>query len=290
MKSIDAVLEAAVAGRRLPGVVAAAATRQGVVHEAAFGSADAAGAVRLQADSIFRIASMTKAVTSVAAMQLVERGAIGLDDDAAKHLPELGKLRVLAGYDPASGEPVLRSPVSPISVRQLLTHTSGFAYEMWNAELAAYREKVNLPSILEGGDGFMGAPLLADPGARWDYSSSTDWLGRLVERVSGSSLDDYFRDRIFEPLGMHDTCFEVPPDKLGRLVSVLQRQADGSLVELSLGPPTPNGFYGAGEGSYRPRATTSASFACCSAAERSTGRASSRSGRSSRWARARSVS
>ena len=248
MKAIDTVLKEAVSRRRVAGVAAAAATRRGVTYEGAFGTADVANDVGLSIDSIFRIASMTKAVTSVAALQLVERGAIGLDDDAAKHVPELGDVRVLERLDAATGEPVLRPPARPITVRQLLTHTSGFSYEMWSPEVVAYREQTGLPSVMEAGDGFMRAPLLDDPGARWDYSISTDWLGRLVECASGSNLDEYFRQNILGPLAMHDTLFELPPDKLARLATVQQRQADGSLAELPFGPPTPNGFYEGGGG------------------------------------------
>jgi CubicO group peptidase (beta-lactamase class C family) len=248
VKAIDTVLKEAVSRRRVAGVAAAVATRQGVVYEGAFGTADVANGVGLGVDSIFRIASMTKAVTSVAALQLVERGAIRLDDDAAKHVPELGDVRVLERFDAASGEPVLRPPARPISVRHLLTHTSGFSYEMWSPEVVAYREQTGLPSVMDAGDGFMSAPLLDDPGARWDYSISTDWLGRLVERVSGSNLDDYLRQNVLGPLAMHDSLFELPPEKLGRLATVQQRQADGSLGELPFGPPTPNGFYEGGGG------------------------------------------
>jgi CubicO group peptidase (beta-lactamase class C family) len=248
MKAIDAVLKDAVSRRRVAGVAAAAATRRGVAYEGAFGTAGVASDAGLRIDSIFRIASMTKAVTSVAAMQLVERGVIGLDDDAAKHVPELGDVRVLERLDAASGEPVLRPPARPITVRHLLTHTSGFSYEMWSPEVVAYREKTGLPSVMDGGDGFMRAPLLDDPGARWAYGISTDWLGRLVEHVSGSNLDEYLRQNILGPLAMHDTIFELPPDKLGRLAKVQQRKADGSLAELPFGPPNPNGFYDGGGG------------------------------------------
>jgi methyl acetate hydrolase len=248
MQATDTVLKGAVAEGRIAGVAAAAGSRESVVYKGAFGMADPANDVALEIDSIFRIASMTKAVTSVAAMQLVDRGAIALDDDAAKHVPELGDVGVLERFDPATSAPVLRPPVCPITVHHLLTHTSGFSYEMWNADVVAYQQKTGLLSVIGQGDGHMGAPLFGDPGARWDYSISTDWLGRLVERVSGSNLDEYLRQNILGPLSMDDTFFEVPSNKLARLVKVQQRLADGSLVDAPLGPPAPEGFYSGGGG------------------------------------------
>jgi CubicO group peptidase (beta-lactamase class C family) len=248
MESVDRVLDAPVKKGRILAVAAAAATRDGTIYEGAFGLADPENQIGLELDSIFRIASMTKAVTSVAAMQLVERGVIALDDEAGKHLPELGDVQVFDGFDPQTGEPVLRPPASPVTVQQLLTHTSGFSYEYWSTTVAAYREKTGLPSVLEEGDGFMAAPLFADPGTDWDYSISTDWLGRLIERVGGSNLDEYFRQNILDPLGMHDTLFEIPPDQLGRLVVTQRREADGLLALFPLAPPKPQGFYSGGGG------------------------------------------
>ena len=229
---LDRVLRTAVEQRRVPGVVAMVATANAVAYEGAFG---------FNKDAIFAIASMTTPVTSVAVMQLVEAGKVKLDEPAATYLPELGAVQVLEGG-------ALRAPKGPITVRQLLTHTSGFGYEFLNGDLHEYAAKGNLPSVMAGGDGFMKAPLVFDPGTRWEYGINTDWLGKLVEKVSGQSLEAYFRKAIFAPLGMNDSFFNVPPDKQPRMVGVYQRTADGALAEQPRPPAKPVEFFSGGGG------------------------------------------
>jgi methyl acetate hydrolase len=142
----------------------------------------------------------------------------------------------------------LRPPKSPLTVRQLLTHTSGFGYEFMNRELFELVGKKEVPSMMAGGDAFLKAPLLFDPGTRWEYGISTDWLGRLVERVSGKPLDVYFRERIFDPLGMADTFFVVPPGKQSRVVPTYQRNKDGGLAQPPPRPTPPPTFLSGGGG------------------------------------------
>jgi CubicO group peptidase (beta-lactamase class C family) len=230
--SLDAVLRSAVEQRRVPGVVAMVATANGVAYQGAFG---------MNKDAIFAIASMTKPVTSVAVMQLVEAGKVKLDEPAATYAPELASVQVLEGG-------ALRAPQAPITVRQLLTHTSGFGYEFMNGDLHEYAAKGKMPSMTAGGDGFLKAPLVWDPGARWEYGISTDWLGKLVEKVSGQSLEAYFRQAVFEPLGMDDTFFNVPPDRQPRLVKLYQRNEDGALAEQPRPPAKPAEFFSGGGG------------------------------------------
>jgi len=230
--SLDTVLRTAVEQRRVPGVVAMVATTDAVAYQGAFG---------LSKDGIFAIASMTKPVTSVAVMQLVEAGKVKLDEPAATYLPELGTVQVLEGGG-------LRPPKTKVTVRQLLTHSSGFAYEFLDKELYDYVGKGKVPSVTAGGDGFLKAPLLFDPGTRWEYGISTDWLGKLVEKVSGQTLEAYFRQRVFEPLGMEDTFFNVPPDKQPRLVPLHQRKEDGTLAEQARPPAKPVEFLSGGGG------------------------------------------
>ena len=230
--NLDDVLRTAVEQRRVPGVVAMVATADAVAYEGAFG---------IQKDAIFAIASMTKPVTSVAVMQLVEAGKVKLDEPAATYLPELAAVQVLDGG-------VLRTPKTPMTVRQLLTHTAGFAYEFLNKELHDYAAQGKVPSVMAGGEGFMKAPLMLDPGTRWEYGINTDWLGKLVERVSGQSLEAYFRQAIFAPLGMDDTFFNVPPDKQPRVAGVYQRTADGALAEQPRPPAKPVEFFSGGGG------------------------------------------
>jgi len=230
--ALDQVLHNAVERKQVPMVVAMVATADGVAWE---------GAVGVAKDAIFPIASMTKPVTAVAVMQLVESGQVDLDAPASTYVPALATVQVLD-----HGE--RRPPKTPVTVRQLLTHTSGFGYEFLSRDLYELVGAGSLPSIMAGGDGFLAAPLLFDPGERWEYGISFDWLGRLVERVSGQTLEAYFHERIFEPLGMKDTFFNVPADKQTRLVRRYQRGEDGRLVELPPLPTEPVSFFSGGGG------------------------------------------
>jgi CubicO group peptidase (beta-lactamase class C family) len=248
-RRIDEVLRNAVEEKRLPGVVAMVAQGDAVVYQGAFGKQYAAKAVPMATDSIFRIASMTKAVTSVAVMQLVERGRVKLDEPAGTYLPELSRVEVLEDFD-ANGAAKLRPPKTPVTVRELLTHTSGFGYEFFDEKLSRYVAAGGAPSSRTGDGGFLKAPLLFDPGTKWEYGISTDWLGKLVEKISGQLLEEYFRQNIFAPLGMEDSFFNVPADKQARVVTVHQRKDDETLVE---NPPQvfkPAKFFSGGGGLY----------------------------------------
>jgi len=232
MRAIDASLRAAVARKDVPGVVALVVNRDRVLYEGAFGVTDIPSGRELKPDALFRIASMTKAVTSVALMQLVEQGRIGLDDAAEKYLPELAGPKVLESFDPRSGDYKLRPAKSAPTVRQFLTHTSGLAYPFTSAEWRDLKPRA--------GESFpFGGPLLFDPGTRWHYSTSTDVVGRLVEVVSGRQLEDYFRQHIFAPLQMDDTSYNVPGSKASRLVPAQQRAGDRMTGDIVLQSPQP---------------------------------------------------
>ena len=248
-RQIAEVLRAAVEEQRLPGVVAMVAQGDAVVYHGAFGKQYAAQGVPMATDSIFRIASMTKAVTSVAVMQLVERGRVKLDEPVGTYLPELARVEVLEDVD-ANGMAKLRPPKTPVTVRQLLTHTSGFGYEFFDEKLSRYVAAGGVPSIRTGDGGFLKAPLLFDPGTKWEYGISTDWLGKLVDKISGQSLEEYFRQNIFAPLGMADSFFNVPTDKQARVVTVHQRKDDGTLAENSPQVFKPVQFLSGGGGLY----------------------------------------
>jgi len=232
LSEIDAVLRSAVARKAVPGVVAIVANAGGVVYSHATG---------YDANAIFSIASMTKPVTSVAIMQLVEAGKVKLDSPASTYAPDLARVQVLD-----SG--VLRTRKSPITVRQLLTHTSGFAYEFMNRDLAGQVASGKVASAMAGGDAFLKAPLMFDPGTRWEYGISTDWLGRIVELVSGKTLEQYFREHIFEPLAMKDSFFRVPADKRSRVAASYQRQADGTLLKKPAMTAPDSDFFSGGGG------------------------------------------
>ena len=245
---IDRVLRGAVEQKKVPGVVAMIATAGGVIYQGAYGNRDVGRGVPMTTDSIFRIASLTKPVTSVAVMQLMERGQVKLDEPASTYLPELSRVQVLEGPVAKTGKWKLRPPKTAVTVRHLLSHTSGFGYEFFNRELHDYVASGAVPSAIYGGDGFLKAPILFDPGSRWEYGISTDWLGKLVEAVSGQSLEDYCRQHIFEPLGMTDTFFNIPEGKQLRLVTVHQRKEDGGLAEIPPQPVKPVQFLSGGGG------------------------------------------
>ena len=239
--ALDASLRGAVERKDVPGVVALITDRQRVLYQGAFGVADVSTGRALTTDSMFRIASMTKPITSLALMQLVEQGRLSLDDPAEKYLPELANLKVFESFDPATGAYKLRPASRPATVRHFLTHTSGLAFPFTSAIWRDFKPAA--------GEKFpFGGPLLFDPGERWHYSTSTEVVGRLVEVLSGQKLEDYFRQNIFAPLKMDDTSYNIPEAKAARVVAAQQRagaKMDGA-VELqnpqpALTIPTPGG-------------------------------------------------
>jgi len=224
--AIDTALRGGVERKDVPGVVALLTDRKRVLYQGAFGVADVATGRAVSADALFRIASMTKPITSVAAMQLVEQGRFGLDDPVEKYLPEFANLKVFESFDAASGVYRLRPAARPPTVRHILTHTSGLGYPFTSAILRDFKP--------QAGESYpFGGPLLFDPGERWHYGTSTDVVGKLVEKVSGQKLEDYFRAHIFAPLQMSDTSYNVPQEKGSRLVAAQQRageRMDGAIV------------------------------------------------------------
>jgi methyl acetate hydrolase len=237
--ALDTELQHAVERKDTAGVVVMAADRKGAIYQGAFGVADIGTARPLKMDALFRIASMTKAVTSTAAMQLIEQGRFALDDPVAKYFPEFARLQVFESFDHTTGAYRLRPPAGPVTVQHLFTHTSGLGYPFTSDILRDFKPRA--------GERYPVGPLLFDPGTRWHYGTSVDWLGRLVERMSGLSLEDYFHQKIFVPLGMPDTFYFVPKDKAARLVTVNHRGADGGLAKDPAQPPT-SGFTPVGGG------------------------------------------
>ncbi len=204
-----------------------AATATKITYTGAFGTRDSKSGIAVTPESMFMIASMTKPVTSVAAMQLVEQGKLKLDEPASTYIPELGKLDVLHGFDTATGKPILKPATKPVTLRTLLTHTSGFAYDTWFADMLRWEKEAGVSLPL--GTVAPLTPLMFEPGTRWQYGTSADWSGRLVETVSGLTLEQYFQKNILGPLGMKDTSFIFPKEKFDRMVSEYQRQPDGTL-------------------------------------------------------------
>jgi CubicO group peptidase (beta-lactamase class C family) len=237
--AIDDTLRSGIARRKIPAVVGMAAGESKTLYAGAFGIRDSSG-VPVKLDSIFSIASMTKAVTTAAALQLVEQGKVDLEEPVAKHLPQLAKLDVLEGFD-AKGKASLRPCTKPITLRHLLTHTSGFCYDTWDGDMFRYVSQQPPPEPAPAG------PLMFEPGKRWQYGQGVDWSGRLVEAVSGATLEDYFQEKIFKPLSMPDTSYILPESKFDRLVTRSQREADGELQQVPRRmPAAPKNFNGGG--------------------------------------------
>jgi methyl acetate hydrolase len=228
---IDQLLRQMSDAKEIPGVVAIAASGKETIYQGAFGKRDLSKDVAMTQDSVFWIASMTKAITSAAGMQLVEQGKLSLDEPIGKVLPDLASPQVLEGFD-AKGEPKLRPAKKPITLRHLMTHTAGFAYNMWNGDMVQYLEKTGTPAVTTCQNAALKTPLASDPGTRWEYGTNIDFVGKAVEAVSGKRLDAYLRDHMFTPLGMSDTGFKITDDMRKRLVGMHARGEDGSLTPI----------------------------------------------------------
>jgi CubicO group peptidase (beta-lactamase class C family) len=246
---VDAVLKAAIERGDVPGVVAMAATREGPAYQGAFGRRALPDGAAMTLDTVFWLASMTKAITSAAAMQLVEEGKLALDTPIADVLPELKSPQVLEGFDPA-GEPKLRPARRPITLRHLLTHTAGFVYDIWNAPIGRYMEKQGVPAVGSCQNAALALPLVFDPGEKWDYGIAIDWAGLAVERSSGQRLGDYFAEHLFGPIGMKDTGFRLTPDHRARLAGMHARGAGDVLTPIEFEIPQEPEFEMGGGGLY----------------------------------------
>ena len=217
--TIDRLLSEAASSGSVPGVVALSADRNGTFYQGAFGACSKADGTPMALDTVFRIA-----------------GDI---------MPELAAPQVLDGFD-ADGKPRLRPARRNITLRQLLTHTAGFVYHVWNAELNRYVETTGVPTVLSGKLAALNMPLAFDPGERWEYGINIDWAGRMVEAVSGQDLDSYMREHIFTPLGMHDTGFMPSAEQFSRYAQTHARHPDGSLEALPQTTPVQSEFHAGG--------------------------------------------
>jgi methyl acetate hydrolase len=228
---IDQALRQKSDAREIPGVVAMAANSKEVIYQGAFGKRDLSKDDAMTLDSVFWIASMTKAITAAAAMQLVEQGKLSLDAPIGKVLPDLAAPQVLEGFN-EDGEPRLRPARNPITLRHLMTHTAGFCYDMWNGDMVRYLEKTGTPGITTCKNDALKTPLMTDPGTRWEYGTNIDFVGKAVEAVTGKRLDACLRDQILVPLGMTDTAFKIGDAQRRRLVAMHGRGEDGSLAPI----------------------------------------------------------
>jgi CubicO group peptidase (beta-lactamase class C family) len=226
--------------------VAVAGDREGTLYEGAFGNLGVADDRPARPDTVFLIASMTKAIASVAALQLIEQGRLTLEQPVSDVIPEFGELQVLEGFD--GDEPRLRPPASQATIRNLLTHTSGLAYHFTHPALLRYHQLTGLPDITAGSREVFKAPLIADPGTEWQYGTSADWLGQVIETVSGQDLDSYCKEHIFGPLGMVDSTFVPTEALLERLMLIHSRMPDGALAMSEFAMPEEPEFYSGGAG------------------------------------------
>jgi methyl acetate hydrolase len=235
--AISAFVTQAIARGDVPGAVVLVTGPDRVLYHEAFGKMNDARNVEMQKDAIFNIASMTKAVTSVGVMMLVEEGKISLDDEVAKYLPAFKNPQVLSKVDLAAGTYETRPATRPITIRQLLTHTSGIGYSWSDPGLALVQKKTGAADL--------DLPLVNEPGTQWTYGASTRVLGNVIEKISGQSIDVYLEARILGPLGMRDTTYAVPSTKTPRVVTRHQK-ADGKIAEIPNPDPIPPTIRGDG--------------------------------------------
>ena len=228
------------------------ANSEGVLFEHASGFRDDGNALPMQTDSIFAIASMTKLITTIAALQLVDSGQVGLDQEVDEYLSEIRDIQILRGFE-SDDKPIIEKATRSPTVRELITHTSGYVYSIWN-ETAFIAQTKGITSPLGGGRESIDAPLYFEPGSKWEYGIGIDWLGELVEKVSGKRLMDYFSAHIFLPLGMEDTFYEYPEGKMDRSI-MMSARIKNKLIRSELYQPIPAehgslSFYGGGGGLY----------------------------------------
>ncbi len=247
VSDIDSILRDAVGRGVVPGVVAMATNGERTLYEGAFGHRQLGGDAPMTFDSIFWVASLTKAITAVAAMQMVEQGRVGLRQPLGNIVPKLANLQVLEGFG-ADGQPILRAARRDVTLHDLLTHTSGFVYEMWNPALQRYVQVTGKPGASSGLNAGLEMPLVFDPGERWGYGIGIDWAGKVVEALTGQGLGSYFTAHIFGPLGMVDTQFGRPESD--KVVTIHHRLPDGGLKIGSSGRPAKPELESGGGGLY----------------------------------------
>jgi len=243
---LDQILLAGIERGAAPGAVSAVLDSTGIRWMGAAGVSTLGTDDAMQPDTVFALHSMTKSIVSVAALRLVELGVLDLDEPASSWCPWLAETTVFASPDSVTE---FRPPTRPITLRHLLTHTSGFGYAIWNAQLGEWMEATGHPrSLLERRS--LHVPLSFDPGTRWEYGIGIDWAGLVIEAATGQTLGEHLHEVILEPLGMHDTTFHPDHALRKRLAGRHQRLADGTLAVLDGDPPINGEFETGGGGLY----------------------------------------
>jgi methyl acetate hydrolase len=247
--AVERILEDAVAKRTLPGAAFVVTNADGEVIQATAGSLRVGSDAPVTTTTMFRLMSMTKAPASVGALQLIEQGKIALDQEVASILPAFGELKVLEGFD--GDRPLLREPSRQATIQHLLTHMAGHGYAFNNEKLLRYHQLTGVPDPLSGLRAALQMPLVADPGTAWNYGINTDWLGQVIEEVSGQDLASYLGENVFAPLGMTDTTFAPTEDQRSRMMAIHMRAADGGLAVSDLDVPIAEPeFWAAGHAAY----------------------------------------
>jgi methyl acetate hydrolase len=246
--AIDGLLEQAVSTGAVPGVVAMVGDREGTLYEGVYGRLSVESDEPARANTMFWIASMTKAVVSVAVLQLIERGELELEQRVADVLPAFDELPILDGFD--VDVPRLRAATRPVTLRHLLTHTSGCGYWFDNPDVLRYHRVTGVPDPLSGSAEMLRVPRLFEAGERWEYGTSVDWLGLVVEKVGGADLDTHFRTHIGEPLGMLDTTFDPSDAQRDRLMAIHDARAGQPLSLSSIALPEKQEIWSGGGGLY----------------------------------------
>lgn len=246
----DAVLNETVAtGLGVPGVVAMVTDRTGNIYEGAAGQRRAGQPAPMTTDTTFAIWSTTKALTGTAVLQLVEAGRLDLDAPAKQYAPDIGKLKVLDGFD-AKGQPRLRAPKREVTTRMLLLHTAGFGYDFFNENYSRLARECGQLSPVTASKASIMTPLLFDPGSKWEYGTNIDWAGQVVEGITGHRLGEVLADRVFKPLGMTNTTFEIDDGVRSRLAGTHARNEDGSLTPMDFELPSRPEVHMGGHGLY----------------------------------------
>jgi methyl acetate hydrolase len=246
--TIDGLLQQGAKTRAYPGAALVVTDRDGVLHRGAAGTLRSGGGHAVDDRTMFRYASTTKAIVSVAALQLIEQRRLDLDAEVSSLLPEFAKLQVLEGFD--DDQPILRAPKRQATVRQLLTHSSGLSYHFTNAKLAKYHKRFDVPDVLTGKRAALFVPMVHDPGTIWEYGTNTDWLGLIIEKLAGKTLDRHLREHVTGPLGMNDTTFQPTAEQRARIMPVHARAADGGLTQTAMELPEKPDWWAGGHGLY----------------------------------------
>ncbi|GLZ56259.1 serine hydrolase domain-containing protein [Actinomycetospora sp. NBRC 106378] len=243
---IDRILSAAVESGAVPHVAAIAADRDGVIYEGAAGDRVAGGGEPVSTSTHFRIMSMTKMVATTAALQQMEKGLLDLNAPVESYVSEFSGVQVLDGWD--GDTPKLREPASKATVKQLITHTSGLTYWFWNEDLVRYEATTGIPNVVPGDMAAFQAPMVADPGTRFEYGINTDWLGRVVEAVAGTTLDVVVKENITGPLGMDETMFALDDARQSNKTPVHAKGEDGSWGSIGNVLPDDPAWWAGGHG------------------------------------------